>query len=150
MSTARRIRRERPREGRVAAITGACTYLGVELVRRLAEDPRYERVIVLDVRPPPVMIGPGSKVVFYNVDLTQPTVDDDLAVLLEREKVDTVVHGAFLSHPTHAAEWAHELEDVGTMHVLNACAEVAPARLVMVSSTLCYGAHPANPNFLTE
>ena len=32
----RRPRRERPREGRVAAITGACTYLGVELLRRLA------------------------------------------------------------------------------------------------------------------
>jgi UDP-glucose 4-epimerase len=147
---ARRPRRERPREGRIAAITGACTYLGVELIRRLEEDRRYDKVIVLDVRQPPVLVGAGSKVTFYNIDLTQPTVDDDLATLLERENVDTVVHGAFLSHPTHAHDWAHELEDVGTMHVLNACAEVAPPRLVMVSTTLCYGPHPANPNFLTE
>jgi len=137
----------RPREGRVAAITGACTYLGTELVRRLEEDPRYARVLVLDVRPPSVR---ADKIVFYNIDLTQPTVDDDLATLLSRERVDTVVHGAFLSHPTHAQDWAHELEDVGTMHVLNACAEVAPPRLVMVSTTLVYGAHPRNPNFLTE
>jgi UDP-glucose 4-epimerase len=143
--------RSRPREGRVAAITGACTYLGSELVRRLDEDPRYRRVLILDVRNPrPEQTHPGAKVAFYNVDLTQPTVDDDLATLLDREQVDTVVHGAFLSHPTHAQEWAHELEDVGTMHVLNACAEVSPPRLLMVSSTLVYGAHPRNPNFLTE
>lgn len=137
----------RTQSGRIAAITGACTYLGTELIRRLEEDPRYTRILVLDVRNP---VPSARKVAFYNVDLTQPTVDDELATLLEREKVDTVVHGAFLSHPTHATEWAHELEDVGTMHVLNACAEVAPARLVMVSTTLVYGAHPRNPNFLTE
>jgi len=148
--SATRPRRERPREGRIAAITGACTYLGTELVRRLEEDKRYARVLVLDVRPPPVPLGPQSKVTFYNIDLTQPTVDDELATLLDREQVDTVVHGAFLSHPTHAQEWAHELEDVGTMHVLNACAEVVPPRLVMVSTTLVYGAHPRNPNFLAE
>jgi UDP-glucose 4-epimerase len=146
----RRARRGRPREGRVAAITGACTFLGTELVRRLEEDSRYARVLMLDVRPPAVPLGPGSKLAYYNVDLTQPTVDDDLATLLAREEVDTFVHGAFLSHPTHAQEWAHELEDVGTMHVLNACAEVAIPRLVMVSTTMVYGAHPTNPNFLTE
>ena len=51
---------------------------------------------------------------------------------LQREQVDTVVHGAFLSHPTHATEWAHEFEDVGTMHVMNACAAANPARVVML------------------
>ena len=147
MSTA--TSRVRPPAGRVAAITGACTYLGTELIRRLEEDDRYDKVLILDVRCP-VAIRAGSKLTFYNVDLTQPTVDDELATLLERERVDTFVHGAFLSHPTHAAEWAHELEDVGTMHVLNACAEIGVARLVVVSTTLVYGPHPRNPNFLTE
>lgn len=143
-------RRSRPAEGRVAAITGACTFLGTELCRRLEEDRRYAKILVLDVRQPPLPADPDSKLIFYSVDLTQPTVDDELATLLDREGVDTVVHGAFLSHPTHAQEWAHELEDVGTMHVLNACAEVRPPRLVMVSTTMIYGAHPQNPNFLTE
>ncbi|MFT3691998.1 MAG: NAD-dependent epimerase/dehydratase family protein [Kofleriaceae bacterium] len=134
-------------EGRVVAVTGACTYLGGELLRRLEEDPRYSRVLALDVRAPNQA---GGKVEFVKLDLTQPTVDGELATLLQQAKVDTFVHGAFLSHPTHAAEWAHELEDVGTMHVLNACAGVEPRRLVMISSTLVYGAHPKNPNFLTE
>ncbi len=133
--------------GRVVAVTGACTFLGKELLRRLEEDPRYSRVLALDIRPPAVR---GTKIEFVKLDLTQPTVDGDLATLLSTNNVDTFVHGAFLSHPTHAAEWAHELEDVGTMHVLNACAGVEPRRLVMISTTLVYGAHANNPNFLTE
>jgi UDP-glucose 4-epimerase len=133
--------------GRIVAVTGACTFLGSELLRRLEEDPRYSRVLALDVRPPPVH---GSKIEFIKLDLTQPTVDADLATLLQNNHVDTFVHGAFLSHPTHASEWAHELEDVGTMHVLNACAGIEPRRFVMISTTLVYGAHAKNPNFLTE
>jgi UDP-glucose 4-epimerase len=137
-----------PTTGRVVAVTGACTFLGGELLRRLEEDPRYTRVLALDIRPP--ALAPGGKVEFVKIDLTQPTVDSELATLLGSYQVDTFVHGAFLSHPTHAAEWAHELEDVGTMHVLNACAGVEPRRLVMISTTLVYGAHAKNPNFLTE
>jgi len=148
--------------GRVVAITGACTFLGTELIRRLEEDRRYRRILALDVRQPPSIAaspsgsgngapqGAGGKTQFVKIDLTQPTIDAEIATLLDREQVDTVVHGAFLSHPTHATEWAHELEDVGTMHVLNACASSQPRRLVMVSTTLVYGAYPQNPNFLTE
>jgi UDP-glucose 4-epimerase len=135
------------RQGRVVAITGACTFLGGELLRRLEEDPRYSRVLALDVRRPAQI---GGKIEFVQLDLTQPTVDAELATLLQRAKVDVFVHGAFLSHPTHAADWAHELEDVGTMHVLNACAGAEPKRFVLISTTLVYGAHPKNPNFLTE
>jgi UDP-glucose 4-epimerase len=135
-------------QGRVVAVTGACTYLGGELLRRLEEDPRTVKVLALDIRPP--ALTPGGKVEFVKLDLTQPTVDGELATLLRKHAVDTFVHGAFLSHPTHAAEWAHELEDVGTMHVLNACAGIEPRRFVMISTTLVYGAHPKNPNFLTE
>ncbi|HWU90948.1 MAG TPA: NAD-dependent epimerase/dehydratase family protein [Kofleriaceae bacterium] len=137
-----------PATGRVVAVTGACTFLGGELLRRLEEDPRYGKVLALDIRPP--ALTPGGKVEFVKIDLTQPTVDGELATLLHRHAVDTFVHGAFLSHPTHAIEWAHELEDVGTMHVLNACAGIEPRRLVMISTTLVYGAHPKNPNFLVE
>ena len=105
---------------RVVAVTGACTYLGTELIRHLEEDRAVERVLALDVRPPTVTDPATTKVEFVKLDLTQPTVDGELATLLGDARVDTFVHGAFLSHPTHASEWAHELEDVGTMHVLNA------------------------------
>src|SRR5262245_38282769 len=98
-----------PFTGRVVAVTGACTFLGSELLRRLEEDPRYRKVLALDIRPP--ALTPSGKVEYVKLDLTQPTVDGELATLLARHGVDTFVHGAFLSHPTHAAEWAHELED---------------------------------------
>jgi len=142
--------RPRRAQGRVVAITGACTYLGTELIKRLEEDRRYAKVLVLDVKAPSILAAGATKARFFPIDLTQPTIDGEIATLLQREQVDTVVHGAFLSHPTHATEWAHEFEDVGTMHVMNACAAANPARVVMVSTTMAYGAHPENPNFLDE
>ena len=69
-----------------------------------------------------------SKTQFHKIDLTLPTADADLAAIWKREGVDTVVHAAFLSTPTHANAWAHELESIGTMHVLNACAETPGAQ----------------------
>lgn len=132
---------------RRVAITGARTFLGTELIRRLEEDARYEKILALDIRQPDL---PFEKTEFHNLDLTVPAVGAQLADLLRDAEIDTFVHAAFLSHPTHAGSWAHELEDVGTMHVLNACAEVEPDRIIMASSTLVYGASPGNPNFLSE
>ena len=132
---------------RVVAVTGACTFLGSELIKRLEEDPRCARVLALDVRKPDL---PLEKTAFYQLDLTMPTAGAHLADILADEGVDTVVHGAFLSYPTHATSWAHELEDIGTMHVINACAATAPARFVLISTTMVYGASRSNPSYLTE
>jgi UDP-glucose 4-epimerase len=134
-------------EQRVVAVTGAYSYIGAELIKRLERDRRYYKLIAVDVRKPTF---PMHKTQFHKVDLTLPTADADLAAIWKREGVDTVVHAAFLSSPTHAASWAHELESIGTMHVLNAVAECNVRKLVAWSQTVVYGAHPLNPNFLTE
>jgi UDP-glucose 4-epimerase len=60
------------------------------------------------------------------------------------------VHLAFLENPTQATAFAHELESVGTMRVLLACHKQHVRKLVLGSSVLVYGAHPDNPNFITE
>jgi UDP-glucose 4-epimerase len=134
-------------EQRVVAVTGAYSFIGAELIKRLERDRRYYKVLAIDIRKPTF---PMSKTQFHKIDLTMPTADADLAAVCKREGVDTVVHAAFLGTPTHANAWAHELESIGTMHVLNACAETAVRKLVVWSQTVVYGAHPLNPNFLSE
>jgi UDP-glucose 4-epimerase len=134
-------------DARVVAVTGASSFIGAETIKRLEEDRRYARVLAIDIRKPSF---PLDKTRFYKVDLTLPAADADLSAILTRESVDTVLHAAFLSAPTHAVAWAHELEDVGTMHVLNAAAEARVRKLVLSSTTLVYGAAPANPNFIAE
>lgn len=134
-------------ENRAVAVTGVRGFVGAEIIKRLEEDRRYGKIVALDIRKPSF---PLDKTQFKKLDLTLPTADADVAAILEKEGVDTVVHAAFLSHPTHNSAWAHELEDIGTMHVLNACAEARVRKLVLSSTTLVYGASPLNPNFLTE
>src|SRR5947208_1258887 len=138
---------ERRDGGRVVAVTGAYSFVGAELIKRLEVDKRYAKVLACDIRKPTF---PLSKTQFHKIDLTMPAADADLAGLFQRERVDTVVHAAFLSTPTHNYSWAHELESIGTMHVLNAVAECNVRKLVAWSQTVVYGAHPLNPNFLSE
>lgn len=135
------------RSRRTIALTGADAFLGRNLVGLLEDDDRVGKIVALDIKQPPTA---GRKTRFYKVDLTQPTVDARLAEILAAEGVDTFLHLSFLASPTHATAWAHELESVGTMHVLNACRESPVRKFVLWSQTLLYGASPSNPNFLSE
>jgi len=131
----------------VVALTGASSFLGANLIGLLEEDERFGRIVAIDLRSPSTA---GRKTRWYDVDFTQPTAEARLAEVLAAERVDAMVHLAFTSSPTHASAWAHELESVGTMHVLVAARHAQVRKLVMWSQTLLYGAHPSNPNFLTE
>ena len=77
-------------------------------------------------------------------------MDARLTEVLLAERVDTLVHVSPLDSPIHATAWAHELERSGTMQVLHACHKHALPKLVVVSSTLVYGPHRDNPNFMRE
>ena len=134
--------RSRPAR-RTIAITGADAFLGRNLIGLLEDDDRVGRILAIDVKNPPTA---GAKTRFYKVDLTQPSVDARLAEILSAESVDTFLHMAFLASPTHASAWAHELESIGTLHVLNACRARPVRKFVLWSQTLLYGASPSNPN----
>jgi UDP-glucose 4-epimerase len=133
--------------GRVVALTGAASFLGRNLVGVLEEDARTERIVAIDVKAPDTS---GPKTRMYPVDLTAAASEERVAEILAAEGVDTFLHLAFLSSPTHASAWAHELESVGTMHVLNAVRQHSLRKFVLWSQTILYGAHPTNPNFLSE
>src|SRR5215831_10173593 len=132
---------------RVVALTGAASFLGNNLVGVLEEDPRTTRIVCIDIKGPETS---GPKTRMYPIDLTTPASEERVAEILSAERVDTFLHLAFLSSPTHAVAWAHELESVGTMHVLNAARRVSLRKLILWSHTILYGAHPTNPNFLSE
>ncbi len=132
---------------RVVALTGANSFLGKNLIGLLEEDRRVVRIVALDIRPPSTA---GAKTHYYEVDFSQATSEERMAEIFSAERVQTLVHVAFLSNPTHATAWAHEFESVGTMQVLHAARQARVSKLVHWSQTALYGARPANPNFLTE
>ncbi|WP_434048682.1 MULTISPECIES: NAD-dependent epimerase/dehydratase family protein [Sorangium] len=133
--------------GRVVALTGAASFLGRNLIGILEEDPRIARVVAIDIKPPDTG---GSKLRLHTIDLTAPASEERIAEVLAAEQVDTLVHLCFLSSPTPATAWAHELESVGTMHLLHGARQAGLRKLILWSQTILYGAHPTNPNFLTE
>jgi UDP-glucose 4-epimerase len=131
----------------VIAITGLGTFLARGLIDRLLARSPETRIIGLDRRRP-FRLDP--RVRFQRFDLTEPTADGRLAEILTRVRAEAFVHAAFRTAPTPDIEMDHELETIGSLHVMNACAAAKVGRLVVASTTMLYGPWPDNPNFLTE
>ena len=131
----------------VIAVTGLHGFIARELVPRLLARSSGLRVVGIDERRP---IRFDPRVRFHKVDLTDPTADGKLAEVLEGERVEAVVHAAFRTDPSADLELDHELETIGSLHLMHACAAAKVKRLVVASSTELYGPWPDNPNFLTE
>lgn len=140
------------RTGGVVALTGIHGAVARGLLRRLEDDDRYTRIVLIDIRAPS---KPVRRAVFHQVDLTEPLADSLLAHVLRTEQVEVLVHLALREAPIPLAESAHELETVGTMYLLNAAADClrggSPLRaLVAVTTAMVYGANARNPAYLTE
>jgi UDP-glucose 4-epimerase len=135
-----------PTRARIA-LTGAASYLGARILRRLVRQRGPDAVVVLDVVPPPSAL-PGVR--HRLVDLTLPVADRRLVEVFQEEEVDTVVHAAFYTDPRRDAAYSHELESIGTLHLMAACAAAGVRHLVQRSFTAVYGARGQNPSFLTE
>ncbi|MBN2493498.1 MAG: NAD-dependent epimerase/dehydratase family protein [Deltaproteobacteria bacterium] len=146
-ASGRKASRGRSRRGRVVAVTGTSEFLGQGLLGLMESDPSYDALLAVDVREPPRL---GPKAQFRSIDLTSPEAGADLAALFREGRVDTLAHLAFPSNPSHDAAYSHELLVAGTMHLLNAAAAAGVRKVVMLGSTMSYGARPDNPNFLTE
>jgi len=129
------------------AITGIGSFFGKRLALRLLSLPRPPTIVGIDLRRPYRLEG---HVRFHRVDLTDPGSGGRLAELFARERVEALVHAAFRRDPTPDVEYDHELETVGSLHVMNGCAAAKISRLVWLSSTMLYGPWPDNPNFLSE
>jgi UDP-glucose 4-epimerase len=129
------------------AITGLGSFLGRRLAERLLWRAPRLRIVGLDVRRPHRLEG---RMRFQRVDLTEPTAGNHLAEIFQRERIEAVVHTAFRATPRPDLEYDHELETIGSLHVMHACVAAKVKRLVVASSTMLYGPWPDNPNYLTE
>ncbi|MBI1947008.1 MAG: NAD-dependent epimerase/dehydratase family protein [Deltaproteobacteria bacterium] len=147
-----------PGSPRVVAVTGAFGALGRRLVPLLEADPEIDRVVAIDLRPaalgpdvdPAAFLAAHGKLSSHTLDLAGAGADRELADVLEREGAGALIHLALLSSPTHALEMAHEVETIGTLHMLHAVAAARVGYLLSLSSAMCYGARPSNPAWITE
>lgn len=139
--------RKLPRTPINVAITGTASFLGSTLLRTLESHPRFRQILALDVKPPPFRLKKGD---WKKVDLTATGIDQKLTDLFKQFGVRVLVHAALLNQPVRDLEYSHELQSVGTMHLLTAAAAAKVSKLILASTTDIYGAFPDNPNFLTE
>lgn len=132
--------------GRIA-ITGASSFLGERLVRRLILEGHADDIVVMDLAQPSVEDG---RVQFRKVDLTEPAADQAMLDLFKLDDIETVVHLAFFTNPRRDTTNAHELESIGTLAVLAAAAAANVRNFVMRSFTFVYGARGQNPALIRE
>ncbi len=134
------------RQGSIVLV-GVCSFKGLNLLKQLEADPRYENVVAIDVREPRLAL---KKTKFYRLDLTETLADDTLAKILKKEKCDTLVHMAFPITPPKNESYAHEVVAIGSYYIVNACEAAKVRKLVLATTTDVYGAFATNPNYLTE
>ena len=137
----------------VVLVTGVGGYWGRQVADRLLalasarQSEAYAHdfeahVIGVDVEPPEAEI---EGLDFIQADIRNPL----LVELLRSEHVDVVCHLAF-TESARPTENSFDINVMGTMKVLGACAEAGVHKVVLKSSTSVYGAKPTNPAFLTE
>jgi len=131
---------------RRTAVTGAGSFLGSRLLRRLSEKHGPDKVVAIDLAPP----SRGAGVRHREVDLTRPGCDQQLLDVLRDEDVGAVFHAAFATSPRRDGGYAHELESLGTLSLFAAAAAAGVGHVVLRSFTALYGASGQNPGFLTE
>jgi len=132
-------------------VTGAAGYLGSRLVESLSrprdEAQRLECIVAADVREVPVEQRLGG-VEYVKADVRSR----DLADLMSRHRVDTVVHLAAIvtPGPKSSREFEYSVDVLGTRNVLDACVAAGVRRIIVTSSGAAYGYHADNPAWLTE
>ena len=132
--------------GRVVLVTGVSRYLGGRFARLLADDPGVERVIGVDVIPPPHEIGAAT---FVRADIRNPVIGR----IIDHAAVDTVVHMSVIATPLTAGGRVSmkEINVIGTMQLLAACQKSPSLRRLVVKSTAgVYGSSPRDPARYTE
>ena len=130
-------------------ITGACGYIGSQLVQQLQAQNKQKqwKIIATDIREQPHFdLAEGTE--YVKLDVQSPEVDD----IIRTKNIDRVVHLATIVTPGKKSnrEFEYNVDVKGTENVLNACVAYGVKRIVISSSGAAYGYHPDNPAWLKE
>jgi nucleoside-diphosphate-sugar epimerase len=120
-------------------VTGAAGPLGAALIDRLTHDAASPKVVALDTGRRP---APG--VTWRVADVRDPALASRLA------GIDTLVHLATDRSPSTAQDARRAINVRGTTLLLDAAVVAGVSRVVLLTSAMVYGAHPANPVPLDE
>lgn len=134
-----------PRSKRVL-ITGAGRFWGAHLASQLERDHSLDFICAVDTREP---TGDFERAEIIRGDIRNPAISR----LLNVTRVDTVVHTQVFgaNRPGESSRLLHDMNVIGTMNLLAACASSPYIRKVIIrSSTAIYGASPQDPAFFTE
>lgn len=134
---------------RVVMVTGASTFVGGYLVRRLAQRPDIERVIGVDAVPPTKALHRRMEPAeFIRVDYRSHIFGKIMAT----NEVDTVVHCSTSVTDNHFPSASTKDAIVfGSMRVFAACQKSETVkRVIMRSSTQVYGSRARNAALMTE
>jgi nucleoside-diphosphate-sugar epimerase len=123
----------------VVAVTGAASGIGHALTLRLASSRNVRKVIAIDGRR-----GDIGGVTWRVADVRDPALAGRLA------GVDVVVHADFDLAPDSDARQRRAFNVRGAQTVLTAAAASRVGRVVLVTSSMVYGARPDNPVPLSE
>jgi UDP-glucose 4-epimerase len=124
------------------AITGISGYIGSRLFSRLDSVENLERIVGIDLKEPRYS---SSKLKFYCQDISKQFSD----IFVENE-VESAIHLAFVSKPTHDRAGAQQIDIGGSLNFLEACRQAQLKHILYLSSHTVYGAYPSNPTPLTE
>lgn len=133
-------RHSRDVEGRTILITGICGSLGRTLVRELH---RSTRVVGIDRRAFP---DRPKDVAHYEFDLRRTRAKD----IFRHERPSALIHLGALHDPRSSPKERHSWNIVGFQRLLDYSAQFRIPKLIILSGADVYGAHPSNPQFLTE
>jgi len=130
-------------------VTGAAGYLGSQLVAALAADAVRgpAALVAMDVRELPLEKRLAG-VAYETADIRAP----DLAAILRRHAIDTVVHLASIVTPGRHSnrDFEYSVDVLGTENLLKACVAAGITRIIVSSSGAAYGYHADNPAWISE
>jgi UDP-glucose 4-epimerase len=123
-------------------VTGAAGYIGGKLVETLCQKEWVDAVVGTDIR------EPARKYPKYKFDIRD--VRQSMEDIFQNERIDTVVHTAYILPPIHDTRLMEDINKNGTRNILNASAKAGVRQILYTSSTTAYGFYPDNDQPLTE